>query len=121
MPEIARFMLEQTRRIDLANSCWDTLVALGLTEARELFEEYLWEEFGRLYTRFSEGRDERLTTIVALLLSHAKPGTWTALRDLIFRNRRLLRRRLVAPGTYPKELTGWDKWDMAKLLSYISG
>jgi hypothetical protein len=84
LPEIARFMLEQTRRIDLANSCWDTLVALGLTEARELFEEYLWEEFGRLYTRFSEGRDERLTTIVALLLSHAKPGTWTALRDLIF-------------------------------------
>jgi hypothetical protein len=84
VPEIARFILEQTRRIDLANSCWDTLVALGLKEARRLFEEYLWEEFGRLCTRSGEGRDERLITIVALLLRHAKPGTWTALRDLIF-------------------------------------
>jgi hypothetical protein len=83
-PEIARFMLEQTRNIDLGNSCWDTLVALGLTEARQLFEEYLWEDFGRLCTHSGEGRDERLTTIVALLLRHAKPGTWTALRDQIF-------------------------------------
>jgi hypothetical protein len=83
-PEIARFMLEQTRNIDLGNSCWDTFVALGLMEARQLFEEYLWEEFGRLRTRSDEGRDERLITIVALLLRHAKPGTWTAVRELIF-------------------------------------
>ncbi len=82
-PEIARFMLEQTQRIDLANLCWDSLVALGLTEARQLFEEYLWEEFGRLCSRSSEGRDERLITIVALLLRHAKPGTWTKLNGLI--------------------------------------
>ncbi len=42
-PEIARFVLDQTRRIDLENSCWDELSALGLAEAPELFEEYLWE------------------------------------------------------------------------------
>jgi hypothetical protein len=83
-PEIARFMLEQTRCIDLGNSCWDTLVALGFAEAHPLFEEYLWDEFWRLCTRSGEGRDERLTTTVALLLRHSKPGTWTALRDLIF-------------------------------------
>jgi hypothetical protein len=83
-PEIGSFMLEQTRRINLANSCWGTLVALGISEARQLFEEYLWKEFGRLCTCAGEGRDERLVTIVALFLSHAKPGTWTALRDLIF-------------------------------------
>ncbi len=83
-PEIARFMLEQTRTIELGNSCWDTLVALGLMEAPQLFEEYLWEEFGRLRAISNEGRNERLITIVSLLLRHAKPGTWTALRDLIF-------------------------------------
>ncbi|QEE27166.1 hypothetical protein FTW19_03530 [Terriglobus albidus] len=82
--EITRFMLEQTRRIDLANSCWDTLVALGFTEAQQLFEEYLWQEFRRLCIYFGKSRDERLVTIVALLLRYAKPGTWTALRDLIF-------------------------------------
>lgn len=83
-PEIARFVLEQTRRVDLANSSWDTLVALGLTEARQLFEDYLWEEFGWLSSRSGKGRDERLITIVALLLRHAKPGTWAALRDLLY-------------------------------------
>jgi hypothetical protein len=83
-PEIARFVLEQTRRIELSNSCWDGLSALGLEEAPQLFEEYLWEERRRLTSRWGEGRDARLVTIVALLLRHAKPGTWTALRDLIF-------------------------------------
>ena len=83
-PEIARFVLEQTRRIDLSNSCWDVLSALGLAEAPELFEEYLWGEFRRLSAHWGEGRDARLITIVALLLRHAKLGTWTALRDLIF-------------------------------------
>jgi uncharacterized membrane protein (UPF0136 family) len=84
VPEIARFILDQTRRINLGNSSWDTLVGLGLTEARELFEEYLWEEFHRLGRRSDEGRDQRLITIVTLLLRHAKLGTWTRLRDLIF-------------------------------------
>jgi hypothetical protein len=82
-PEIAGLVLEQTRRIDLSNSCWDVLSVLGLAEAPQLFEEYLWEEFGRLSARSDEDRDARLTTIVALLLRHAKPGTWTKLKDLI--------------------------------------
>jgi hypothetical protein len=101
--EIARFMLEQTRRIDLTNSCWDTLVALGLTEARQLFEEYLWEEFGRLCTRSGEGRDARLVTIVALLLRHAKLGTWTALRDLIFAEPSIGREAIGRAGDISQE------------------
>jgi hypothetical protein len=83
-PEFARFVLEQVRRIDLGNFCWDTLCAVGLAEAPQLFEQYLWEEFGRLAARSGESRDARLVTIVALLLRHAEPGTWTTLRDLIF-------------------------------------
>ena len=83
-PEMARFILAHTRRIDLGNSCWDSLVALGFAEAHQLFEEYLWEEFASLCVRSGEDRDARLVTTVALLLRHAKPGTWTALRDLIF-------------------------------------
>ncbi len=83
-PEVARFMLDQIRRIDLGNSCWDTLVGLGFAEAPQLFEEYLWKEFASLCAGFGEDRDEHLVTTVALLLRHAKPGTWTKLRDLIF-------------------------------------
>ena len=80
-PEIARFVLEKTRSIGLSNSCWSALSALGLAETPQLFEEYLWEEFGRLCARSGEDRDERLITIVVLLLRHAKPGTWTKLKN----------------------------------------
>ena len=75
--------MDQTRRIDLENSCWDELSALGLAEAPELFEEYLWGEFGRLGGHSGAGRDERLITIVALLLRRSTPGTWTSLKGLI--------------------------------------
>jgi hypothetical protein len=121
VPEFALFMLEQTSRTDLGDSCWNTLVALGFAEARQLFEEYLWEEFARLCVRSGEGRDERLITIVTLLLRNAKPGTWTALRDLIFAEPSIAQAAVGRAGTYPEETTGWNKWEMAKLLNCISG
>jgi hypothetical protein len=60
------------------------LIELGLEEATLSFEPYVWEEFARLSRQGGESRDERLTTVVTLLLRRAKPGTWTALRGLIF-------------------------------------
>ena len=85
-PEVEHFVLDKARGIDLANPCWDSLVALGLTEARQLFEEYLWEEFDRLCAMHDKSRDARLITIVALLLRHAKPGTWTKLCEVFDRS-----------------------------------
>jgi hypothetical protein len=80
-PEIARFVLDKTRSIGLSNSYWNALTALGLAESPQLFEEYLWEEFGRLSARSDEDRNDRLSAIAALLLRHAKPGTWTRLKS----------------------------------------
>jgi hypothetical protein len=105
-PEIANFVLDQTRSIDLANSRWDALVALGLTEARQLFEEYLWEEFGRLQACEGEGRDSRLITIVALLLRHAKPGTWDALRNFMFAEPSIGQEAIGRAGSLSEE----NKW-----------
>lgn len=102
-PNIAHFVLDQTRCIDLANTRWNSVVALGLTEARQLFEEYLWEEFVSLSSRFGEDRDERLITIVALLLRHTKPGTWTKLRDLIYAEPSIGREAVGRAGDFSQE------------------
>lgn len=105
-PEIADFVLNHTRRIYLANSCWDALVALGLAEARELFEEYLWEEFDRLSACEGEGRDARLVTIVALLLRHAKSGTWDALRNFMYAEPSIGQEAIGRAGSLSEE----NKW-----------
>ena len=105
-PEIAHFVLDHTRRINLANPCWDALVALGLAEARQLFEEYLWGEFGRLCACEGEGRDARLITIVALLLRHAKPGTWDALRNFMFAEPSIGQEAIGRAGSLSEE----NKW-----------
>jgi hypothetical protein len=105
-PEIANFVLDQTSRIDLANSSWDSLVALGLTEARQLFEEYLWEEFDRLSACEGEGRDARLITIVALLLRYAKSGTWDALRNFMYAEPSIGQEAIGRAGSLSEE----NKW-----------
>jgi hypothetical protein len=117
-PEISHFVLDQARRIDLANSCWDTLVALGLTEARQLFEDYLWEEFGRLCARSDEGRDERLITIVALLLRHTKPGTWTKLRDLIYAEPSIGREAVGRAGDISQENNWMEHMDDGEIAEF---
>jgi hypothetical protein len=96
--EMARFLVDRTRRIELTNLCWDSLCALGMAEAPELFEDYLWKEFDRLGDLAGEGRDERLITTVALLLRRARPGTWTALSELIFSEPSLGREAVARAG-----------------------
>jgi hypothetical protein len=82
-PEIARFLLDRFRRIELTNPCWDALCALGIAEAPGLFDDYSWEELSRLSDRWGEGRNERLITIISIQLRHSRPGTWSSLRGLI--------------------------------------
>lgn len=83
-PQVALLVLEKTRRVALSNSCWDQLASAGLAEAPQVFEDYLWKEFGRLRVLRGPGRDFRLITSIALLLRRAKLGTWSALSDFIF-------------------------------------
>jgi hypothetical protein len=122
-PEIARFVLEKTRTIDLSNSCWNALSALGLAETPQLFEEYLWEEFDRLGARSDEGRDERLITIVALLLRHAKPGTWTKLKSLILAEPSIGREAIGRTGDLSQEnnwLAHLDDGEIAEFYIWMS-
>ena len=122
-PEIARFVLEQTRTIALPNSSWDTLAKVGLEESPQLFKEYLWEEFSRLCTFSGEGRDARLITVVALLLRHAKAGTWTALKNLILAEP-LIGQEAIVRGAEVFEGNSWlqnlDDEEIAGLYVWIS-
>jgi hypothetical protein len=82
--DFAQFLLDRIRRIELTNSCWDTLCSLGMAEAPRPFEEYLWEELSRLRNLWGNGRNERIITVINLLLHNCKPGTWTALSEVIY-------------------------------------
>jgi hypothetical protein len=122
-PEVTRFVLEKTRSIDLSNSSWNALSALGLAEAPQLFEEYLWEEFGRLCSRSGEGRDERLVTIVAILLRHAKPGTWNKLKNLIFAEPSIGREAISRTGDLSQEnnwLAHMEDGEIAEFYIWMS-
>jgi hypothetical protein len=82
--EFTRMMLQQVKRTDLQNSCWGSICAVGLAEAPQPFEYCLWTAFSQLLEGTSKAREERLVTITVLMLRHAKPGTWSRLRQLFF-------------------------------------
>jgi hypothetical protein len=83
-PQIAHYILDRIRRLELTDFCWNDLYAVGMVEAPELFEKYLWEEYELLQKLISPGRNARLVTVINLLLRNSRTGTWTALRNVIF-------------------------------------